>query len=217
MRVRIGAAGIIGALALLAPSSAQAEPYVGMGLGVTWLQHAPSIATDAMKLDARRIPEGDIATRGHLVMFGGHMDGGFTVSDRWIVPLFGIGLYGAVGSYDDVLTSYQGSIASLRPWSAYTADFLLPGFGVRSKHRRWMITGLVRTGASVVWEGGSISDGPGVTTFEGKAGTFLLAGQIEACRRLDPEQRLCLDFQPRLYEFGWLNGATIGLRYEIGR
>ena len=43
-----------------------------------------------------------------------------------------------------------------------------------------------------------------------------LQTDIKACRRLDPTTRLCLQVAPRLYDFGFVNGATVGLRIEWG-
>ena len=219
MRFRLAIALSTSALGMLAlPGVARADGYVAAGIGPTWIARAPAIAmTEPLEIDSRTVPKGDIANRGGLVMFGGYLDGGFVFGDRWMIPLFGLGFHSAIGSSDEVLSSRDGSIATLRPWSAYSVDALLPGFGVRAKKRRWMFEADVRTGLGVIWEGGSVVGGAETSTFEGAAVSFLLMGHVMGCRRLDPEQRLCLEVMPRIYEFGWWNGATVGLRYEAGR
>jgi hypothetical protein len=215
--LRAAAAGLVGWLALLAPVVARAEPSLAAGFGATWLARMPAVRVDALDLDSRRVREGQVANRGGVALLGGYLDSGLALGDRWTVPLFGGGLHLAIGSYDEVVTSDDGSIATLRPWSTFCLDALLPGLGLRAKHRRWMIGGSVRTGISVLAEGGSVVDGASAKPFQGVSATFLLMGQVEGCRRLDPEQRICVEIAPRLYEFGWLNGATVGLRYELGR
>ena len=64
---------------------------------------------------------------------------------------------------------------------------------------------------------GSVS-GAGASTLMTLSGTSLLVqAEIEACRRLDPMTRMCLQAAPRIYDFGFVNGATFGLRVEWGR
>lgn len=121
-----------------------------------------------------------------------------------------------MGSYDAVVTHVDGSVARLRPWSAYRADILLPGIGYRVKHRRLMFAAAVRTGISVLKMYGSVAAGAERAALDATGASFLLQAELEACRRLDPTTRACLFVAPRLYEQRLINGATFGFRMEWG-
>jgi hypothetical protein len=141
----------------------------------------------------------------------------FIVGDRWSIPGFGVGAYGAVGSYPAIVTSVDGSIARVRPWSTYAVDVLLPGIGYRIKQRRFMFSASVRTGVSLMHVGGSVAGGADEQQFSLSGASPLLQAELEVCRRLDPVTRACLQVAPRLYDFGIMNGAIFGLRVEWGR
>jgi hypothetical protein len=217
LAVDVVAALVALGLGLGLPRSAHADPLFAYGLGATWLAKAPAIDAGAVAADSRTVAPRLVANRGGVVLVGGYGDFGVTVADRWVVPLFGAGLHLPAGSYDEIVTSDDGSVTTLRPWSVWTLEALLPGFGLRTKHRRWMVGATLRTGFGVLGEAGSVIGGASSKPFEGFRATFLLLGQVEGCRRLDPMQRLCLEIAPRVYEFGWLAGATVGLRFEGGR
>jgi hypothetical protein len=65
--------------------------------------------------------------------------------------------------------------------------------------------------------GGSIAGGASDVTTSLSAYSGVLEVQLEACRRLDPATRICLQAAPRIYDFGLMNGGTLGLRVEWGR
>jgi hypothetical protein len=163
------------------------------------------------------VGEGKVPIGGSLAAAGGGLDLAFSVDDRWIFPVLGFAGYGAVGSYDAVITSTDGSIARVRPWSAYEVDVLLPGIGYRVKKRRFLFTAALRSG--VVWlaASGSVAGGTESTAISLAGVSPLVQAEIEACRRLDPVTRVCLQVAPRIYDFGFMNGATFGLRVEWGR
>jgi hypothetical protein len=50
-----------------------------------------------------------------------------------------------------------------------------------------------------------------------RAASFLVQAELEACRRLDPTTRLCLQVAPRIFDHELLNGVMFGLRMEWGR
>jgi hypothetical protein len=150
-------------------------------------------------------------------MFGVGADVELTVDDRWKVPLVGGNAAWAVGSYDTVLTSFDGSIAHVRPWSTFRGDLLLPGIGRRWKHRRNMWAAAIRTGVSFATVDGAVAAGAESVPLDLSARTLLVQVELEACRRLDPTTRVCLQLVPRLYEHELLNGLTFGLRMEWGR
>ena len=213
---------VVATLFVVVPRFARAEGpdldfELGLGGGVTLLRETPVLRTDELGLSARSLRPSDVATRGGMTMAGGYGDIVLVADDRWAVPLLGLGLYTAVGPYDEVATSLDGSIASMRPWTQWRADVLLPGFGLRMKHRRLLLAAKLRTGVDLVFAQGSVASGAERVDFTATGASFLLVGEIEGCRRLDPVTRVCLTLAPRLYDFGVLTGATLGIRLAVGR
>lgn len=178
----------------------------------------PSLSsTSIASTPARNVGEGKIPIGGSLVAIGAGFDLGVTVDDRWVVPLLGFAGYGTIGTYDTVVTSIDGSIARVRPWSTYEIDALLPGIGYRWKKRRFLFSASLRSGVVALGANGSIAGGTESTPISLSGISGLLQAEIEACRRLDPVTRVCLQVAPRIYNFGFMNGATFGLRVEWGR
>jgi hypothetical protein len=185
--------------------------------GAAWMRSIPALSSPSTMTAAREVPAARIPVGGSLTWAGAGFDLGATVDDRIVVPGIGIAGYGAVGSYDTVVTSADGSIARVHPWSAYRLDVLLPGIGYRWKHRRFMFETSIRTGISALYMGGSIAGGTSDVATSLSAYSGVLEVQLEACRRLDPVTRICLQAAPRIYDFGFMNGGTLGLRVEWGR
>jgi len=136
---------------------------------------------------------------------------------RWRVRRFGFGYVHGPGPYDAVITARDGSIVRMQPWTADSLDIYLPGVGYRMKRRRWMFGASLRTGASFLAMDGLVADGVEWAPVETKRVTFLLQAELEACRRLDPTTRVCLQVAPRIYDHTLLNGVMFGLRAEWGR
>ena len=185
--------------------------------GVSWRRAVPALSSESTMTAARQVPEARVPIGGALSALGASFDLGMTVDDRWIIPTLGMGAYGAVGSYDTIVTSADGSIAHARPWTTYELDLLLPGVGYRMKQRRFMFSASVRTGVTYLHANGSVAGGGGDTLTSLSDTSFLVQAELEACRRLDPVTRVCLQVAPRIYDFGFMNGATFGLRVEWGR
>ena len=217
-RVFILAGSVAGAI-VCAPTHARADLdfQVSATGGVSWLRAMPALKMPETTTSARVVSESKVPIGVPLFALGGAFDMGVTSDDRWAIPLFGFGGYAAVGSYDTIVTSVDGSIARARPWSTYEVDVLLPGLGYRVKKRRFMFAATLRTGIVYLATGGSVAGGADFVPFTASGTSALLQAEIEACRRLDPLTRVCLHIAPRIYEFGFLNGATFGLRVEWGR
>lgn len=212
-------AGVVGAVCLAAgahDARADYEFQTGVGVGGAWLRQTPALTSKPVTTAAREMREGELAVGGGLALFGFSGDVDLTIDDRWKVPLFGGALFWAVGSYDAVVTSVDGSIARVRPWTALRGDVLLPGVGRRWKHRRNMVAVALRTGVSFVGMGGSVAAATDWAPLTLRSTTFLLQAEVEACRRLDPTTRVCLQVVPRIYDHELLNGVVFGLRMEWG-
>lgn len=173
-------------------------------------------APDEVVLPSRTYVEGRLPNRGGFRSVGVSADLALAVRPHLTVPIFGIGVYLPVGSHAPVRTAVDGSIATIEPWRLVGVDLLGPGIGVRTIKRRYFVEGLVRlslhvlTGRSVIAAGTETVDvgvhglAPGVRA------------EISACRRLDPESRLCLTVAPRLFEVVPLAGVTAGLTWVWG-
>ena len=182
-----------------------------------WYRRTPTLTAKEVTTGAREMGEGSIRTGRSVAMLGIGADVDLTLDDRWKVPLIGGNAWWTVGSYDAVLTIFDGSIARLRPWSTFRGDVLLPGIGRRWKHRRTMWALAVRSGISFTTMGGTVAAGSEAFPLDLSAATFLVQVELEGCRRLDPTTRVCLQVVPRVYEYELLNGVTFGLRMEWGR
>lgn len=198
-------------------SATDVDFQIAGSAGVSIIRTMPSLKSGAATTFAREVPAHDVPIGGSVTAIGGGFDLSLIIDDRWAIPAFGLGGYGAVGSYPAIVTSIDGSIAHVRPWSTYEIDLLLPGVGYRVKRRRFMFSASVRTGVSVLHVGGSVAGGGDEQPITLSGVSPMLQAELEACRRLDPITRVCVQIAPRIYDFGIMNGATLGLRVEWGR
>ena len=212
-------ASIAVACALVVPRAARADFdfQLAAGMNTRWLRQTPTLDTPALTTSARELTAGSVPMRGGVGMLGGYVDVGLTLDDRYLIPLLGGSLYSALGSYDAIITSRDGSIVRARPWTASSFEILLPGLGYRLKKRRWMFGVQVRGGYGVLAMEGAMASGADLDPIELSQTTFFVSAELEGCRRLDPTFRVCLQVAPRVYDFGFMNGGTIGLRLEWGR
>ena len=204
-------------LAAAHDAHAGSDFQVALGAGTRWLRNTPTLTAPAMSTSARELDQGAVPMRGGLAMLGGYADIQLTVHDRWTVPIIGGGVYNAVGSYDAIITSRDGSIVRARPWTAFAAEMLLPGIGYRLKRRRWMFGAALRGGIGWISMDGLQAAGAGSDAMEMTASTFFVQAELEGCRRLDPTTRVCLHLAPRVFEYELVNGAVLGLRVEWGK
>ncbi len=187
------------------------------GLEVGWIRTTPKLAfDDVVVTPLRSIRAGGLGSAGPLTFVGGHVDSSIVVSDRWVFPMVGGGAYGALGESPRTLTSLDGSIIELRPWTTYRVDLLLPGVGVRFKERRWAFAGTVRPAYTFLGMNAAIASGATSKVVEASGSAPALRMSVEACRRVDPTNRACLFVAPNLYEVRFMNGGSIGLRWEWG-
>ena len=214
--------GLAGGVALASclvarPASADVDLQIAAGLSAGYLRKIPSLSADKVSTTARDIAAGDVRARGGLWLLGGTVDMQLTIDDRWTMPLLGATVMWATGEAAPIASSFDGSIARLRPDTTIRGDVLLLGVGRRWKHRRFMYGIAARTGISGISMHGDVAAGASRTPLNLDAATFLFTVEAEACRRLDPELRMCLQVVPRVYEHQFLNGVTFGLRMEWGR
>lgn len=216
LRTRWLLAGVLAALVGPRTARADVELQLAAGISAGWMREAPALTVDAFDAGGRSFRGGDLRNRGGLWLLGGTAELGATVDDRWLVPIGGATLMWATGSQPPISTSLDGSIAELRPRTAFRADILLPGLGRRWKRRRNMFSLVGRTGITWLGMAGSVANGTTLTSISSGSGGFLFQIEAEGCRRLDPERRVCLQVVPRVYEQRFLNGVIFGLRVEWG-
>jgi hypothetical protein len=186
-----------------------------------WMRAMPALVLRSpYEAPNRTLPAGTLPSTGSQQFMALTWDTGATVNDRWMVPVFGLQFGWAVGTSPEVVTSLDGSIVHMRPWSSDLVTLLLPGFGVRTKARRWMFEASVRPVATFTWMSATVANGAGTSDLADGHSLFSetlgVRAELEACRRIDPVQRACLIVSPSLYEFSPLNGGSIGLRWEVG-
>ncbi|MBV9946510.1 MAG: hypothetical protein JOZ69_06660 [Myxococcales bacterium] len=217
---RAAAAGGACAALLLTGSPARAESWywqLALGPSTEWLPQSPRFSMDEQHTPLRTVAGGDAGTIGETSWLGGYADLGFAISDRWQIPVVGVGVYVPLGSYATTRTVRDGSFLELQPWTAFLVDVPLPGIGMRVKQRRWMFTGSIRTAVVIASVEARVASGADWTSVGRVSATlFALRAEITACRRLDPESRACLWLSPNLYEVGLANGGSLGLRWEWG-
>jgi hypothetical protein len=195
------------------------DPQLATSMNGAWLRRTPALASKGVSTSARAVSAGALESpsRSSIGLIGLSGDFEVTVDDRWKVLVFGGSFYWALGSYDTTVTSIDGSIATLQPWTTVRGDLLLPGVGRRWKHRRTMWAAAVRTGIGFMAMGGEVGAGADRTPLPLGATGFLVELELEACHRLDPTTRVCVQVAPRLYDHELMNGLTFGLRMEWGR
>jgi hypothetical protein len=186
-----------------------------------WVRQMPQIQLNSpVDTSLRTLPPGTLPSTGSQQFLAFTWDTAATANDRWLIPLFGLQFGWAIGSSPAVVTSLDGSIVQMRPWSSDLFTVLLPGFGVRIKERRWMIEAAVRGVVSVAWMNITVASGASSQDLTDGQPLFAvglgLRADLEACRRIDPVQRACVFVSPALYEFSPFNGGSIGLRWEVG-
>jgi hypothetical protein len=215
---------VIGLLAVaVVPGTAEARDRSSFELSFDvrehWYRSMPRLSlTGTQETWLRTIEGGELPSTGSQHFLAAFLDSGFIANDRLEFPVFGIGGAGAIGSSPRVITSLDGSMIELKPWTTGMVNFLLPGVGVRFKERRWMFAARARFSGTILWMSGAVAAGGDVIPLDSSptATGFGIRAEVEVCRRMDPTNRLCLLVSPHVLEFGVMNGGSVGLRWEIG-
>jgi hypothetical protein len=179
---------------------------------------APTLAVNDITTGARPAINGSTPPLGFATGYFGLRSGiDFVGSDLWILPIIDVGLYGIVGAYADQLTSADGSLFRLHPAGTIMLDAEILGFGVRLKKRRWMFEATLKPGLAVLAVPAAVADGGHFIDIDAlNSVTPTLRGSIALCRRLDPQERVCATATANIYQWGWGNGGSLGLRWEFG-
>jgi hypothetical protein len=164
----------------------------------------------------RSLPEAKVPTGNAENFLGVGLGLEMALHDRVRVPLLGFSLASAVGSSPRVFGSIDGSIVEVDTWRSGIFAVVFPGYGFRIKERRWMFEGAVQPGVAYLFTSGFVASGAIRSDTSFHASSFLVQADLAACRRLDPVERVCLFGAPAIYEFGWLNAWTVGVRWEVG-
>lgn len=178
---------------------------------------APSVSITSASTSTRTFGGATRPLNVAMGFAGVRMGMDFVIGDRWIVPLVGIGFSGAVGVYSDWLTSVDGTAVRVHPAGGFLADADILGLGVRFKKRRWMFEARVAPGVAMMGLPVAAADGKTWTDLDPPlALSPTLRASLSLCRRLDPMERVCAMVVPNVYEWGWGNGGSISLRWEMG-
>lgn len=208
-------AAVLGAESL---ASAQLQGTLSVDATGTWLPSTPSMTFDQGSDGPYRSPSGSTAKLGFPLGFlgvGGQLN--LLLSQHWYLPLLGATFSTAVGPSPRAIVSVDGSIGEVRPWAAKLFDASAVGLGYRAKVRRWLFAADITIGVAFLTMPGTVATGLEVQEAATMAFTPTLRVDVQGCRRLDPENRFCLVLQPKIYEWGWMNGASVSLRWEFGQ
>ena len=135
-----------------------------------------------------------------------------------VIPLVSFDVYFATGGYAEQRTSIDGSIAHLRPWTGGLYDLGLGGLGVRVNERRWTFAATGRLGIDFETQKADAAYGSLTYELDPRQAFPYLRVDLEACRRLDPLERLCLVASPNVFAFDQtLHGGMLFFRYEYGK
>jgi hypothetical protein len=135
-----------------------------------------------------------------------------------VIPVLSLGTSTSAGLYDEQRSSIDGSIAHIRPWTGNLYDFGFGGIGYRTNYRRWTFAATGRFG--VTYETMGADAAYGSSTYDlGPAQWFAYVRlDVEACRRLDPLERICLVASPNVFAFDQtFHGGMLSFRYELGK
>lgn len=193
---------------------------VAIDASADWIRAEPALGLgSSFVTPLRLVPPTKFPATGSQAMAAVSADLAVTIDGRWLVPIFGASYGWAIGQSSRVETADDGSIVELRPSTSSLVRLLLPGFGARINERRWAFSADVRPVVSLFWMSVSVADG--ATSSPVGSGAVLATAlgarlDLEACRRIDPVERACLLLSPAVYEFSFMNGGSLGLRWEIG-
>jgi hypothetical protein len=214
---------VIGFLLVVAPGAAHARDRSAFELSFDvrehWYRSMPRLKLGgAQETYLRTVEGGELPSTGSQHFLAAVIDSAYISNDRLEIPIFGVGGAAAIGSSPRVITSLDGSMVELKPWTTGMVTFFLPGIGVRFKERRWMFAARARLTGTMMWMNAAVATGRDVVGFDSSPTTsaFGLRAELEVCRRMDPTNRLCLLVSPHVLEFGVMNGGSLGLRWEIG-
>lgn len=213
-------------IALALPRDAHAaSPDRGTGMEVR-LQAAFAVtrampdlqlsAPEEVLLPSREAVAGTLPTVGGFRSFGASADMNLVLRPRFTIPIFGLGLYLPVGDHAPIRSAVDGSIATVQPWRLIGIDFLGPGFGVRTVERRYFFEASVRFSILVLTGTSQVAAGREAIDVQVHGIAPGARAEMSACRRLDPESRVCLTVSPRLFEVRPLSGMTVGLTWVWG-
>jgi hypothetical protein len=160
---------------------------------------------------------GDLRLNSNVFYAGAGMGVGL-LTRHFVIPLASLDFYSAAGLYDEQRTSIDGSIAHLRPWTGNIWDLGIGGFGFRTDVRRWTLSATARTGFTLESVGADAAWGNGTYDLGTGAINPYLRLDLEACRRLDPLERVCLVVSPNVYAYDQtFHGGMLSFRYELGK
>jgi len=211
---------VVGVGVCLRPAVARADASAveaSIDLRFAHLRNFPDVEHAAAdEADGRPLPEAKVPGGQAENFLGVGLGLELAMHDRVRVPLLSFALSSAIGSSPRVYGTIDGSIVEVDTWRTGLMVIGLPGYGVRIKERRWMFEAALQPGIAYLFTSGYVAAGTQRAATSFHAGSLVLQADLAACRRLDPVERACLFVTPALYEFGWLNAWTVGLRWEVG-
>lgn len=218
MKSTLGSCVIAATLLLSGAASAQqVRVDIGAYGGGAWMPSAPAVHVSPELDSAIRFPDG---STGRLAVPLGFVGAGvyasFRLSRLVYIPTLGVSYWGAVGPSPRITASVDGTFVELRPYRSSMVDVTVVGIGLQAPLRRWQVSADVLAGFSLFFIPGSVAAGNLIEETTASALSPTVRLNFTGCRRFDPWTRLCLVVSPNVYNFGFLNGGIVTLRWEIG-
>jgi hypothetical protein len=219
MRAALALALVAAAAVVTASRAARADgvlPYFQAGAGATMVPGDDLYVGSNTAVGPRRVSG---TLRVPSTTFYASAEISFGVQTKHLVfPVFSLGTSGAVGEYAEQRSSIDGSIAHIRPWTGNLYDFGFGGLGYRFDHRRWTFAATARAGITIETMGADAAYGSSTSELKPDQGFFYVRADLEACRRLDRLERLCLVVSPNVFAFDQtFHGGMLSFRYELGQ
>jgi hypothetical protein len=205
--------------AAVIPNVARAGQYaweLALEADADWLPHLPgSISVDPSVTGRNALP-GNVPLGVGVYTAGLSAEAGLVFDDTFLMPLVGMKNTVAVGPSAGVISSLDGSIVEVKPWSLGTVSFMLPGVGYRFRYRWVALQARLEPWLAVGWMQASVYSGPAFVSNDTPSFfLFSLQARLEACWRSEPTRRYCGFVAPNLWALRPFNGGTVGFRWEV--
>lgn len=180
-----------------------------------WLQRTPSNVSVDPSVTGRTASPGSVPLGVGLTLASTAWNEWLVFDDGLLLALFGAKGGMAVGPSTGVIGSVAGSIVEVKPWSAGYLATELGGIGYRLRYRSFALEARLEPWIGWVWMNGTVYSGPSFDANDTPGFALLsIEARVEACWRADPVTRLCAFAAPNLWAGTFLNGGSLGLRWE---
>lgn len=213
----IGTGSVLVAALLVSRGASAQRIGLGVSAGGQWMRSAPPVSISPDESNLIRFPDGSTGRLDVPLGFvGAAAFMNVHLSRNLYLPTLGIGYWGVVGPAPRVVASVDGSFVEVRSWRASIVEASVLGIGWQAPIKRWLLSADIAAGFAFFSVPGSVAAGNVIEETTATAFSPTVRVDLSGCRRFDPWTRMCLVLTPNVYSFGFFNGGTLTLRWEIG-